>query len=395
MNRRMVMRRKIERSFSWLFRGVLLAVIFGVHPVTVLGQETVIVKIGHVAPMTGPIGHLGIDNERGAKLAIEDLNEKRLKIGGKIAKFELLSRDDKATPAVGIAVANELVALGVHGVIGHLNSGTSIPASAIYQAAGIPQISPSATNPKFTLQGFKTVFRVVMDDRRLAEYLGVFAARRFPGLKIGILDDRTAYGAQMADNFQVAALAEGADVVSREFTRTDAVDWSATLRLFMDQGVQVVFYGGMDTAAGRILRQMRALGLDARMFGGDGICSEELVRIAGGALASEQVICAEAGGVTDEQKPAYDAFNSRMQIRFGQPVQIYSPYVYDSVTVMANAMVRAGSIDPSKYLPFLASGTHEGLMGPIGFDEHGDVRFPSITLYSYINGKRQQLGVFR
>jgi branched-chain amino acid transport system substrate-binding protein len=389
------MNRRIEKVFSWLFRSALLVVIFGAHPSIVSGQEIVSVKIGHVAPMTGPIGHLGIDNERGAKLAIEDLNEKRLLIGGKVAKFELLSRDDKATPSVGIAVAKDLVALGVHGVIGHLNSGTSIPASAIYQAAGIPQISPSATNPKLTLQGFKTVFRVVMHDGRLAEYLGVFAARRYTGLKIGILDDRTAYGQQMADNFQVAAVAEGAEVVSREFTRTDAVDWSTTLRKFMDRDVQIVFYGGMDDAAGRILRQMQALGFGARMIGGDGICSEEIVRIAGSALANEQVICAEAGGVTDDQKPAYDAFNSRMQIRFGQPVQIYSPYVYDSVIVMANAMVRAGSVDPTKYLSFLASGSHEGLTGPIAFDERGDVRVPSLTLYSYINGKRQQLAVFR
>jgi branched-chain amino acid transport system substrate-binding protein len=389
------MNRRIDKVFSGLFHSAVFSVVFGVHPAIVSGQEIVNIKIGHVAPMTGPIGHLGIDNERGAKLAIEDLNEKRLEIGGKIAKFELLSRDDKATPSVGIAAAKELVALGVHGVIGHLNSGTSIPASAIYQAAGIPQISPSATNPKLTLQGFKTVFRIVMHDDRLGEYLGVFAARRYPGLKIGILDDRTAYGQQIADNFQVAAIAEGAEVVSREFTRTDAVDWSATLRKFMDRGVQIVFYGGMDTNAGRILRQMQALGLDARMFGGDGICSDKLVQIAGSALAIEQVICAEAGGITDDRKPAYDAFNSRMQIRFGQPVQIYSPYVYDAVILMANAMVRAGSIDPAKYLPFLASGSYEGLTGPVAFDERGDVRVPSLTLYSYINGKRQQLAIFR
>ena len=133
---------------------------------TVAAQDMV-VKIGHVAPTSGAIAHLGKDNENGARMAIDDLNAKGTTIGGKKVKFELVAEDDAADPKQGTAVANKLVDAKVNGVIGHLNSGTTIPASKIYFDAGLPQISPSATNPKYTRQGFKTAFRVVADDSQL------------------------------------------------------------------------------------------------------------------------------------------------------------------------------------------------------------------------------------
>ena len=161
-----------------------------------------VVKIGHVGPTSGAIAHLGKDNESGARMAIEELNAKGVVIGGAKAKFELLAEDDAGDPKQGTAAAQKLVDAKVNGVIGHLNSGTSIPASKIYSDAGIPQISPSATNPKFTRNGYKTTFRVVADDVHLGGTLGRYAVNELKGKSIAVIDDRTAYGQGVADEFE-------------------------------------------------------------------------------------------------------------------------------------------------------------------------------------------------
>src|ERR1041384_8303150 len=163
--------------------------------------EDLVVKIGHVGPTSGPIAHLGKDNENGARMAIDELNAKGVTIGGKKAKFELLAEDDAGDPKQGTAAAQKLVDSKVNGVIGHLNSGTSIPASKVYSDAGIPQISPSATNPKFTRQGFKTTFRVVADDVHLGGTLGRYAVKELKGKSIVTIDDRTPYGQGVAEEF--------------------------------------------------------------------------------------------------------------------------------------------------------------------------------------------------
>jgi branched-chain amino acid transport system substrate-binding protein len=171
--------------------------------------QDAVVKIGHVGPISGPIGHLGKDNENGARLAIEEINAKGVSIGGKKVKFELIAEDDGADPKQGTAVAQKLVDQKVVGVIGHLNSGTSIPASKIYSDAGIPQITPSSTNPKLTRQGFKTTFRVVADDVHLGGTLGRYAVADLKGKSIAVIDDRTAYGQGVADDVDKAAKAAG------------------------------------------------------------------------------------------------------------------------------------------------------------------------------------------
>ena len=163
--------------------------------------QELIVKIGHVGPISGPDAHLGRDNELGAKMAIDELNAKGVVIGGKKAKFELLAEDDASDPKQGTAVAQKLVDSNVNGVIGHLNSGTSIPASKIYSNAGIPQISPSSTNPKLTRQGYKTTFRVVADDVHLGGTLGRYASQTLKGKSVAVIDDRTAYGQGVAQEF--------------------------------------------------------------------------------------------------------------------------------------------------------------------------------------------------
>jgi branched-chain amino acid transport system substrate-binding protein len=354
-----------------------------------------VVKIGHVGPLTGGIAHLGKDNELGAKLAIEDLNAKGMKIGGQSVKWELLSEDDAADPKQGTAAATKLVDAKVHGVIGHLNSGTTIPASKIYHDAGIVQISPSATNPKYTQQGFKSAFRVVAHDGQLGGTLGRYAVKDIKAKSIAIIDDRTAYGQGVADEFQKAVKAAGGKVVGREFTNDKATDFNAILTKLKGAKPDLVFYGGMDAVAGPMLRQMKQLGINAKFMGGDGICSNELIKLAGDAMADNQVVCAEAGGVTKDKQAAMDDFKKRFKQKTGQEVQIYAPYVYDATMAMAMAMQKANSADPKKYLPELQKISYDGVTGRIQFDAKGDIKDGALTLYTYKGGKREQMMVVK
>jgi branched-chain amino acid transport system substrate-binding protein len=355
-----------------------------------------VVKIGHVGPTSGGIAHLGKDNENGARMAIDELNAKGVSIGGKKVKFELLAEDDGGDPKQGTAAAQKLVDSKVSGVVGHLNSGTSIPASKIYSDAGIPQISPSATNPKYTRQGFKTTFRVVADDVHLGGTLGRYAAKELKGKSIAVIDDRTAYGQGVADEFEKGVKGAGGKTVAREFTNDKATDFTAILTNLKAKKPDIVFFGGMDAVAGPMIRQMKQLGIKAKFMGGDGICSGELPKLAGGAMDDGQVVCAEAGGVEGEQKKGMEDFKARFKTKFNADVQIYAPYVYDALNVMVAAMEKAGSSDPAKYLPVLAKTTgYKGVTGTISFDEKGDVKNGALTMFTYKGGNREQIAVVR
>ena len=358
--------------------------------------QDMVVKIGHVAPTSGAIAHLGKDNENGARMAIEDLNAKGVMIGGKKAKFELLAEDDAGDPKQGTAAAQKLVDAKVNGVIGHLNSGTSIPASKIYSDAGIPQISPSATNPKFTRNGYKTTFRVVADDVHLGGTLGRYAVKQLKGKSIAVIDDRTAYGQGVADEFEKGVKGSGGKTVAREFTSDKATDFTAILTSIKAKKPDVIFFGGMDAVAGPMMRQMKQLGINAKFVGGDGICSSELPKLAAGTMSDGQVVCAEAGGVEGTAKKSMDDFYAAYKKKYNDDVKVYAPYVYDALNVMVAAMVKAGSAEPAKYLPVLAKTEgYKGVTGTIGFDAKGDIKNGALTLYTYKGGKRDQIAVVR
>jgi branched-chain amino acid transport system substrate-binding protein len=360
-----------------------------------MAQEQV-VKIGHVGPTSGAIAHLGKDNEYGARLAVEELNAKGVSINGKKVKFELVAEDDASDPKQGTAAAQKLVDAKVSGVIGHLNSGTTIPASKIYSDAGIPQISPSATNPKYTRQGFKTAFRVVADDVHLGGTLGRYAVKDLKGKSIAVIDDRTAYGQGVAEEFEKAVKAAGGNVVGHEFTTDKATDFMPILTTLKGKKPDIIFFGGMDAVGGPMLKQMKSLGIQAKFMGGDGICTTELAKLAGDALVDGQVVCAEAGGVDGALKKGMDDFGVKFKKRFNDDVKLYSPYVYDAVHVMVDAMQRAKSSDPAKYLPELAKTTgYKGVTGVISFDAKGDIKNGALTIYTYKAGKRDPISVVR
>jgi branched-chain amino acid transport system substrate-binding protein len=355
-------------------------------------QEQV-VRIGHVGPLSGAIAHLGKDNENGARMAIDELNAKGVTIGGQKVKFTLLPEDDAADPKQATAVAQKLVDAKVHGVIGHLNSGTTIPASKIYHDAGIPQISPSATNPKYTQQGYKTAFRVVANDSQLGGALGRYAAKTLNAKTVAVIDDRTAYGQGVAEEFAKAAKAAGVKIVAQQFTNDKATDFNAILTSIKAKKPDVIFFGGMDAVGGPMLRQMKQLGINAKFMGGDGICTEQLPSLAGNTMADGQVVCAEAGGVEDAKKTGLEDFKAAYQKKFNVDVKLYAPYVYDATMAMASAMQKANSAEPAKYLPELAKINYQGITGPIVFDSKGDIKNGTLTLYTYNGGKRSQLAV--
>jgi branched-chain amino acid transport system substrate-binding protein len=361
--------------------------------------QDLVVRIGHVGPTSGAIAHLGKDNENGARMAIDALNAKGVMIGGRKAKFELLPEDDAADPKQGTAAAQKLVDSKVNGVIGHLNSGTTIPASKLYSDAGIPQISPSATNPKYTRNGYKTAFRMVADDTQLGGTLGRYAVTTLGAKSVAIIDDRTAYGQGVAEEFEKGVVAAGGKTVGRQFTTDKATDFTAILTAIKAAKPDVVFFGGMDAVAGPMLRQMKQLGINAKFMGGDGICSGELPKLSAGQMADGQVVCAEAGGIDEKDAAAVAKmadFRAKYKAKFGNDVQIYAPYVYDAVMVMANAMEKAGSAEPAKYLPVLAqTANFPGVTGSISFDEKGDLKNASLTLYTYKGGKKEGMGVVR
>jgi len=346
-------------------------------------KPEVVVKLGHVAPMTGPQAHLGKDNENGAVLAVEELNAQGIEIGGARIKFELVPEDDQADPKQGSIVAQKLVDAKVNGVIGHLNSGTTIPASKLYSDAGIPQISGSATNPKYTQQGFKTAFRVMANDVQQGKALGQFAAKQ--GVKtVAIVDDRTAYGQGLADEFRKSAEAAGIKVVATEYTNDKATDFKAILTKIKSKKPDLVFYGGMDAQGGPMAKQMKELGIKAKFLGGDGVCTPEFMKLGG--EATEGNYCS-LPGMPLEKLAKGPEFKDKFSKKFGVEIQLYAPYVYDAVMVMADSMKRANSVEPGMYLPEVGKTKYDGVTAVIEFDEFGDLKGGAISMYQYKGGK--------
>jgi branched-chain amino acid transport system substrate-binding protein len=356
-----------------------------------------VVKIGVAGPLSGEIAHLGKAMENGVALAIEDLNAKGAIIGGKKVVFKMQSEDDAADPKQGTAVAQKLVDAGVAAVIGHANSGTTVPASRIYNAAGIPQISPSATTPAYTKQKFAGAMRVVANDNMLGSSLGRYAVEQLGARRIAIIDDRSAYGQGVADEFIKSAQARvpGLKIAAREFTTPKATDFSTILTSIRAKKPDLIFFGGMDATAGGILRQMKALGIEVRLMGGDGICTEALPALAAEGMRDGAVFCAEAGGVDAAHEKSVNDFIARFHAKFHSDIQTYAPYAYDATMAVAAAMRAAGSYDPAKYLPALRQIQYPGLTGVIQFDSNGDIRDGAMTVSTYKAGKKAKLAVLR
>ncbi len=353
-------------------------------------QEQV-VKIGHVAPISGAQAHYGKDNENGARMAIEDLNAQGVTIGGKKIKFELQGEDDAADPKQGTAAAQKLCDSKVAGVVGHLNSGTTIPASKVYNDCGIPMITGAATNPNLTKPGYKTTHRIIATDNSLGAGLAAYAAETLKLKTVAVVDDRTAYGQGVADVFKKVALAKGMKVVDEQFTHDKATDFMAILTAIKAKKPDAIFFGGMDPQAGPMLRQMEQLGMaDVKYFGGDGVCTSEIAKLAAGAKTLTNVICAE-GGASLAKMPGGMEWKKRYDAKYPGQFQVYSPYTYDATMLLVDAMKRANSVDPKVYTPEIRKSNFKGVTAAIAFEDNGEMKNPAITLYKYVDGKKTPL----
>ena len=351
-----------------------------------------IIKIGHVAPLTGGIAHLGKDNENGARLAIEELNQAGLTINGKKVTLVLVPEDDAADPKTATSVAQKLVDAKVVAVVGHLNSGTTIPASKIYSDAGIVQVSPSATNPDYTKQGFKTTFRLVATDAQQGPALANYTTKNLKAKTVAIIDDATQYGKGLADEFEKTVKAAGVKVVAREATNDKATDFKAILTKIKGVKPDVIMYGGMDATGGPLAKQAKELGIKSKIVAGDGVCTDKVAELAGDAVSN--IICSEAGMALAKMEAGED-FQKRYKSRFNADVQIYAPFTYDSVMVVVDAMKRANSTEPAKILEAVAQTNMKGLIGNIAFDAKGDLKEGVITLYEYKNKKKSVLEIVK
>ncbi len=346
------------------------------------------VKIGFAAPLTGPQAHYGKDMQNGITLAFEEINATKLQIGGKEVKFILVAEDDQADPKTGTLVAQRLVDEGIKGMLGHFNSGTTIPASRIYAQAGIPQIA-MATAPAYTAQGYKTTFRMMTSDTQQGSVVGKYAVERLGYRSIAVIDDRTAYGQGLADEFAKAAKAAGATIVAREFTTDKAMDFNAILTRIKPSAPQAIFYGGTEVQAAPMTRQMKALGINATLMAGEMIKTDNFIKLAGenseGAVAS-------LAGLPIDKMPGGVNYAAKYQKRFGAKPETYSPYAYDGAMALIMAMKKSNSIEPSRYLPVLAGTNIPGVTTPVlGYDSHGDLKVGGITVYKVVKGKWEAL----
>ncbi|MBU3738359.1 MAG: branched-chain amino acid ABC transporter substrate-binding protein [Rhodoferax sp.] len=350
--------------------------------------QDMVVKIGHVAPVSGPQAAYGKDNENGARMAVDDLNAAGVTIGGKKVRLELVAEDDAADPKQGAAVAQKLCDAKVNGIVGHLNSGTTIPASKLYNDCGIPHITPSATNPNLTKPGYKTTWRLLANDNALGAGLAFYAADALKLKRIAVIDDRTAYGQGVADVFKSTAKAKGIQIVDEQFTTDKSVDFMSILTAIKSKNPDGVFFGGMDPQAGPMLRQMEQLGLtNVKYFGGDGICTMDLIKQSAGAKTLDNVICAE-GGASLDKMPGGKAWKARYDAKYPGQFQVYSPYTYDAVHVLVDAMKRANSTDPKVYMPKLAETNYKGITTNVQFESNGELKNPAMTLYTYKGDKK-------
>ncbi len=289
----------------------------------------------------------------------------------------------KRIPTKATTVAQKLADAKVAGVVGHFNSGASIPASKIYSDAGIPQISPSSTNPKYTQQGFKTTFRVVANDDQQGPTLAKFAVERLGAKTIAVIDDSTAYGQGLADTFEKTAKALGANVVAREHTTDKDTDFTAILTKIKGAKPDLIMFGGIDPQAGPMAKQMASLGITAKLIGGDGIQTPNFVKLAGDAAEGQM---ASMPGLPKDKMPGGQKFVEKYKAKFGQDVELFAPMGYDAVFVFVDAMKRAGSADPAKYLPEVGKTKLEGVIGPIEFDDKGDLKNGPLTVYAVKSG---------
>ena len=389
----------MNNSYKLMFAALLAAGVVGcgkeepkVEPAkpAAPAEPTIVVKIAHAGPLTKKTPHLGKDDENGVALAIDQTNAKKIKIDGKVLKLEMISKDDEGDPKVGTTIAQQLVDAKVAAVIGHLNSGVTIPASEIYDKAGIPTISGSATNPTITERGLKTVFRTVGRDDQQGPAIATYIASELKGKKVAIAHDKTAYGEGLAKEVEKTLKAAKVGIIANEQTTDTETDFKAILTKIKAKNPDVVFYGGMDQTGGPMLKQARELGIKATFAFGDGACTNERFKLAGDA--ANGLVCSQAGLPASA---ASKEFTDGFKAKFKTDVLQYAPYFYDATLAVVEAMKKANSVDAAKFTPELFNVSFTGATGKVEFDAKGDRKDAEITIFLGKDGKIDPVSIIK
>lgn len=350
-----------------------------------------VVKIGVSGPLSGANAFAGKDNENGVRLAVEELNAQKIKVGGRMVRFELVSEDDQGDPKQGVNVAQKFADAGVKFVLGPYNSGVAIPASRVYNDAGT-LMSTVGTNPKITQSGYPHVFRIVASDSQVGASLAAYAAKELKIKNVGVIDDRTAFGQGIADEFKRKAQASGVKVAGHEFTNDKASDFTAILTSLKARKVDAIFFGGYAPQAAPMARQMKQLGLNAYLLGGDTLCSPEMARLGGDAVDAN-VRCAQAGAILARQAGGPD-FQARYKGRFKRDPDVYAPSFYDQTMFIAHAMKNAGSLDAEKVSAAMHALSYQGVVGSYAYDPKGNLKKTTVTVYTFKNGALTALATY-
>ncbi|MBA3592684.1 MAG: branched-chain amino acid ABC transporter substrate-binding protein [Polaromonas sp.] len=344
-------------------------------------QEQV-VKIGHTGPLSGANAFAGKDNENGVRLAIEELNAKKIVVAGKTLKFELHSEDDQCDAKTGVSAAQKLVDSGVKFVMGPYCSGVAIPASRVYNEGGT-MMSTVGTNPKVTQGGYKNLFRIVAGDSQIGASMAAYAANVLKAKKVGVIDDRTAFGQGVAEEFVKEAKNLGLTVVGQEFTTDKSVDFSSILTNLKAKQPEVIFFGGYAPQAAPMTRQMKRLAMPAKLLGGDTLCSPEMGKLAADAV-NDTVFCAQGGSILEKAAEG-PAFKAKYKKRFNLDADAYAASFYDQTLFIGEAMQKANSIDPNKVGAEIYKSSYKGVAGTYAYDEKGNMKQAPVTVFTFRN----------
>lgn len=338
-----------------------------------------VIRIGIAGPMTGDQAKMGTDFKNGATLAVEEWNSKGGILGKKI---EMIISDDQHDPKQAVSVANKMVNEGVVGVIGHFNSSCSIPASDVYNRAGIPMITPGSTNPQLTEKGYRNVFRVCGRDDQQGKVGAVYVSQILKLKRVAVLHDKTTYGQGLADEFK-RFLGAGAEVVYYGGIVQGDKDFKMILTAVKSKDPELIFFGGIYPEAGLMVKQAKELGLDAPFMSGDGTIDAKFIEIAGPQAAEGTYLTFSPDPYNI---PTAKSFLENYRTRFGE-IGPYSIYAYDAANILLTAMKDSGSTDGKLIADKLHSIEFDVALGKITFDKKGDVTVSPYVVWITRDGK--------
>ncbi|WP_213307207.1 branched-chain amino acid ABC transporter substrate-binding protein [Paraburkholderia sacchari] len=347
-------------------------------------QDEQVVLIGLAAPLTGASARIGKDLENGAQLAVDDANSKHPTIAGKPVVYKLVSADDQSDPRTAVTVAQQLVDRHVVGVVGHWNTGCSVPAARVYHDAGIAQIAPASTGHQYTQQGFDTAFRIMGHDDDGGAYTGAYAVKTLKAQRIAVIDDQTAFGAGLANQFIKGVQANGGTVIDHQYVTDKTLDFSGVLTAIKAKRPDLVFFGGLDAQAAPLVKRMRQLHIQAPLLGAGGFVSQTFLTLSG--PAGDGVTALEPGRPLDRM-PGGEAFDAQYRARWHAPIELHAPFAYDAAATLIAATQQANSVAPKKIIAALHTIHRDGVTGAIGFDAQGNLVDPAYTIYQVKEGK--------